>query len=87
MKVKIVILNDLNNPESKRVKEVLERNPDIEFCEEEDLFLADFSTQMSHHLPLNLKNKEQIKLSEMMEDKQCFKRYDYKKLPLKGRRR
>lgn len=85
MKVKIVIGNVEERAQKIILEELFKNNPDIEVCEEKELVFVDFSSHMTD--VFNFKEPKEIKLSTRIDDRQQFKRYDYKKLPIKGRRR
>lgn len=83
--MKIVICETLDTATRNIIEEAIKDEPDIEICENKDLLFVDFSSHMVP--PFKIKESPQLMLSSIMEDKQKFKRYHYKKLILKGRRR
>lgn len=80
--MKIIIGKNSNLSTKTVLEEIFKNDPDIEICEKEDFVFVDFSS----HMVTPFKIKETTKIMSVMEDKQKFKRYHYKKLTLKGRR-
>lgn len=85
MKVKIVISDVSDRAQKIILEELFKNNPDIEICEKEDPAFVDFSSHMIDIF--NFKEPPQLNQSTRIDDRQKFKRYDYKKIPLKGHRR